>query len=409
MSYPGNLNRLNGKLRLPGSKSESNRVLLLKGLYPNLYIENLSDSDDTVYMHRGLNEVGETVDVHHAGTAMRFLTAYYATRSGPEVTITGSQRMKERPIGVLVDALRKLGGTIEYLGREGYPPIRILGQEPETEQVRLNAGVSSQYISALLLAAPGFPKGIILWLDGEVTSAPYIEMTLSLLRQIGVECSWEGERIRILPRATVEDQTIVVESDWSAASYYYSLLSLSPAGSRLELEHFRSESLQGDARLTHIYRSLGIRSEFNGNALVLRKEDHEEDALLSLDLSDTPDIAQTIAVTCFAKGRPCYLTGLHTLPIKETDRLAALKREIGKLGGEIETDRDSLRLSARKKPIREGVWIDTYDDHRMAMAFAPLGFLLPIGIRDDQVVSKSYPLFWDHLSSLGFTTEREEA
>ncbi len=408
LHYPGGERPLSASVQVPGSKSESNRLLLLQGHFPELVIENLSDSDDTRYMLRGMKETGGTVDIHHAGTAMRFLTAYFATTEGREVILTGSRRMTQRPIGILVDALRQLGGRIEYLGEPGYPPLRISGTTPVGNEVEIRADVSSQYISALLLSAPKWPGGLSLKLKGRLTSIPYVEMTLALLRRLDVSASFEGNRIRVEPLRETEGRTLVVESDWSAASYYYSLLSLSPVGSRLDMTAFRSDSLQGDSRLVRIYKDFGVESAFSGHTLTLRKFQDSPRTPLELDLSDAPDIAQTIVVSCLGLGRPCHLKGLHTLPIKETDRLQALKTEIGKLGGVVRTDSESLVLEPAVGDLHSGVSIDTYDDHRMAMAFAPLAYMLPLCIRDPEVVSKSYPGFWNDFGSLGFRMDTVE-
>ncbi len=400
--YPDREGLLSGRVQLPGSKSESNRMLLLQGHFPELVIENLSDSDDTRYMLGGMKETGGTVDIHHAGTAMRFLTAYFATTEGREVVLTGSRRMTQRPIGILVEALRQLGSRIEYLGEPGYPPLQISGRTPVRNEVEIRADVSSQYISALLLSAPKWPGGLTLSLQGRLTSVPYVEMTLALLRRVGVSVSFEGNRIRVAPLEQAGRRTLRVESDWSAASYYYSLLALAPTGSRLDLASFHPDSLQGDSRLIRIFRDFGVESDFSEHTLSLRKTKEASREPLELDLSDAPDIAQTIAVSCLGLGRPCHLKGLHTLPIKETDRLLALKTEIGKLGGIVRTDSESLILEPFAGQLKAEVWIDTYDDHRMAMAFAPLAFLVPLGIRDPEVVSKSYPGFWRDYTSLGF-------
>lgn len=408
LTFPAIDTPLRGSLQLPGSKSESNRMLLLQGHYPELRIENLSDSDDTRFMQRGLEAGGGEIDIHHAGTAMRFLTAYFATTPGTEAVLTGSQRMTERPIAILVDALRSLGADIAYLGREGYPPIRVRGSRPHSDQVRLRADVSSQYISALLLSAARFPQGLTLRLDGKVTSLPYIRMTLSLLDQLGIPNEYSGDTIRIEPRDEVGARRLVVESDWSAASYFYSMVALAPLGSRLTLGSFREDSLQGDQVVSQLYRSFGVKTTYADQRIELEKERDSGVGRFEADLADAPDIAQTLAVTCFGLGWECRLTGLHTLPIKETDRLAALRTELGKLGGEVATDQQSLYLNRRAGEMRPGVWVDTYNDHRMAMAFAPLGLLRPIGIRDHGVVSKSYPAYWAHLSSLGFRVEPQD-
>ncbi|HEY0045425.1 MAG TPA: 3-phosphoshikimate 1-carboxyvinyltransferase [Flavobacterium sp.] len=386
-------------IRVPGSKSETNRLLLLRALYPELQIENMSDSDDSDAMRTAL--IGnDHIDVGHAGTAMRFLTAFFAIQRGRTVTITGSARMKQRPIKILVDALRTLGAEITYLEDEGYPPLRIVGRDLISDQVSLAADVSSQYISALLLIAPKLPNGLKILLTGIVTSRPYINMTLSLLKQIGAECSFEDREISVSPLHNVNRETvIIVESDWSAASYFYSIVALSPVGSSLRLQNFRSESFQGDIKIIKIYKLFGVQSSFDNGVLQIRKKGVQL-TKIELDCNDTPDIAQTIVVTCFGLGISCHLTGLHTLVIKETDRLHALKTEITKLGGKAEITYNSIYLYPASHCNQEVV-INSYDDHRMAMAFATLGVKVAINIADAEVVSKSYPAFWQDIAQLG--------
>lgn len=392
-------------ITITGSKSESNRLLLLQALYPAIKISNLSESDDSEAMQKALSGNDSMVDIHHAGTAMRFLTAYYAIQEGKEVVLTGSSRMKERPIGVLVDALRSLGATIEYVENEGFPPIKITGQKLLKNKVSIKAGVSSQYITALLLIAAKLENGIELTLEGEITSRPYIEMTLSLLNQVGIENRFEGNVITVLPKPEIAAlaSKVVVESDWSSASYFYSIAALANEDISISLSSYKKYSLQGDSALAVIYRTLGVETVFKENTILLSKTTASDS--VNLDLNDTPDIAQTIAVTCFGLGIACSLTGLHTLKIKETDRLEALKTEMEKLGAKITVTNDSLMLEA-SDTINSNVAIATYNDHRMAMAFAPLAVKVPVRIQDADVVSKSYPAFWDDLQALGFTVNR---
>lgn len=388
-------------VQITGSKSESNRLLLLKALYPTISLENVSNSDDSVLMTSALSSNSEVVDIHHAGTAMRFLTAYFSIQECREVTLTGSKRMKERPIQILVDALQELGADISYLENAGLPPIIIKGKKLVNNKVSLNANVSSQYISALLLIASKLENGLELTLEGEITSIPYIKMTLSLLDEIGVESSFIGNTITVKPKTTgLQPTTLTVESDWSSASYYYSIAALSDVGTEITLSSYKENSLQGDSALAEIYSHFGVTSTFIDNSITLKKESSKLNHL-ALDLKNAPDIAQTIAVTCFALGMSCDLAGLHTLKIKETDRLVALKTEIEKLGGNVSITDKSLHLSA-SNTIKEYVPIATYNDHRMAMAFAPLALKIPIIIEDAEVVSKSYPTFWDDLESIGF-------
>jgi 3-phosphoshikimate 1-carboxyvinyltransferase len=388
-------------LKITGSKSESNRVLLLQALYKGLKINNLSNSDDSQLMQAALASDSSTVDIHHAGTAMRFLTAYFATRSGTTTTLTGSSRMQERPIKILVEALNSLGASITYTKNEGYPPLLIEGKSLTDNKVYLKANVSSQYISALLLIAPTLSKGLSLHLEGNITSVPYIKMTLSLLKELGVQTAFDGQMISVLPFAENINKTFTVESDWSSASYFYSIVALSPIGTQIDLSAYKSNSLQGDAVLKNIYKELGVESSFNETTLSLKKLAEPQSKLLTLDLANAPDIAQTIAVTCLGLEIGCNLTGLHTLKIKETDRLVALQNEIKKLGTSIEITDNSLHLKSPNK-LNSSIHIATYNDHRMAMAFAPLGLKTQLFIDDAEVVSKSYPDFWSDLSALGF-------
>ncbi|MGB2483462.1 MAG: 3-phosphoshikimate 1-carboxyvinyltransferase [Flavobacteriaceae bacterium] len=387
-------------LIITGSKSESNRCLLLKALFNDITIENLSNSDDTELMKNALSSNHSLIDIHHAGTAMRFLTAFFATQNGRKIILTGSSRMKERPIRILVDALRNLGAKIEYSENEGFPPLKIQGQELLKSEVFLKANVSSQYISALLLIAPSLKNGLNLYLDGKITSIPYIEMTLALLNEVGIKTSFESNKIKVFPYEGHNSKTLIVESDWSSASYFYSIVSLSSVGTKINISSYNENSLQGDAILSEIYNSLGVSSKFNDSVLTIEKVSDDLPKSLDLDLSNTPDIAQTIAVSCLGLQINCNLTGLHTLKIKETDRLLALKNEIKKLGTNIEISNNSLEINL-PKPLLKNVEIKTYNDHRMAMSFAPLILRTDIYINDANVVSKSYPNFWNDLEKLG--------
>jgi 3-phosphoshikimate 1-carboxyvinyltransferase len=387
-------------LIITGSKSESNRCLLLKALFNDITIENLSNSDDTELMKNALSSNHSLIDIHHAGTAMRFLTAYFATQNGRKIILTGSSRMKERPIRILVDALRNLGAKIEYSKNEGFPPLKIQGQEFLKSEVFLKANVSSQYISALLLIAPALKNGLNLHLDGKITSIPYIEMTLALLNEVGIKTIFESNKIMVFPNEGHNSKTLIVESDWSSASYFYSIVSLSSVGAKINISSYKENSLQGDAILSEIYNNLGVSSKFNNSVLTIEKVSDDLPKSLDLDLSNTPDIAQTIAVSCLGLQINCNLTGLHTLKIKETDRLLALKNEIKKLGTNIEISNNSLEINS-PKPLLKNVEIKTYNDHRMAMSFAPLMLRTDIYINDANVVSKSYPNFWNDLEKLG--------
>jgi 3-phosphoshikimate 1-carboxyvinyltransferase len=391
---------LEAQIAITGSKSETNRLLLLQALFSNIILENTSNSDDSEVMQKALKGNDEIVDIHHAGTAMRFLTAYFAVSEGREVVLTGSPRMQERPIQVLVEALEQLGAQITYEKEVGYPPIRIKGQKITAHKVSIPANVSSQYISALLLVAPKLENGIELTLVGEITSVPYIKMTLALLNDLNIQTSFVGNVITVHPKKEVETKVMTVESDWSSASYFFSLVALAKTAT-ISLTSYKETSLQGDSSLVEIYKQMGVTSQFEGNKLTLTKQSDFEYKDLNLELNNTPDIAQTIVVTCLGLGVGCHLTGLHTLKIKETDRLEALRIELTKLGADISVTNDSLTLVATKN-IKQDVNIATYNDHRMAMAFAPLGLKVPIIIDNAEVVSKSYPDFWSDLKSLGF-------
>jgi 3-phosphoshikimate 1-carboxyvinyltransferase len=386
---------------ITGSKSESNRLLLLQALYPEISLKNISNSDDSQLMTNALSSTLNVVDIHHAGTAMRFLTAFFAVQDGREVILTGSKRMKERPIQILVEALQELGADISYEDNQGFPPIKIKGKKLTKSKVRLKANVSSQYISGLLLIASKLENGLELSLEGDITSVPYIKMTLSLLDEIGVESSFIDNVITVKPKTqNLQPKTLTVESDWSSASYYFSIVALCEIGTEITLSSYKENSLQGDSVLVEIYKHFGVSTVFNDNTVTLKKE------IISLssfnyNLVNAPDIAQTIAVTCFTLGITCDLTGLHTLKIKETDRLVALKTGMEKLGGKVDITNNSLYLHETKK-INNNVSIATYNDHRMAMAFAPLALKTTLIIENAKVVSKSYPTFWDDLKSIGF-------
>jgi len=400
---------LQAQIAITGSKSETNRLLLLQALFPNVILANTSNSDDSEVMQKALKGNEQIVDIHHAGTAMRFLTAFFAIQENRTVTLTGSSRMKERPIKILVDALKQLGAKIEYLENEGFPPIKITGQKITLNKVTLKADVSSQYISALLLIAPKLENGLELILEGEITSIPYIKMTLALLNEIGVETSFQGNIIKINPKSQCHPEldegqnpkSLTVESDWSSASYYYSIVALANEGTTITLSSYKENSLQGDSALAEIYKNLGVETKFEGNKITLKKQSNFVPETLNLELNKTPDIAQTIVVTCLGLGIGCHLTGLHTLKIKETDRLEALKIELTKLGAAISVTNESLTLGTSDL-INSNVKIATYNDHRMAMAFAPLALKVPIIIENAEVVSKSYPDFWNDLKDLGF-------
>ena len=404
------ISNLKSEIVITGSKSETNRLLLLQALYPNLVLENISNSDDSEVMLKVLKNFQLPIsdfhfDIHHAGTAMRFLTSFFAIQEGKEVVLTGSSRMKERPIQILVAALNQLGAEISYVEKEGFPPIKIKGKKILKNQVSLPANVSSQYISALLLIAPKLENGLELTLEGEITSVPYIKMTLALLNEIGVKTSFEKNVIKVNRLQTITSKLITVESDWSSASYWYSIVALSEIGTQITLTSYKKNSLQGDSILVEVYEDIGVNTIFNeDNSITIIKVESYKGVYLFRDLRDSPDIAQTLAVTCFGLGYEFELHGLHTLKIKETDRLVALHAELTKLGAEVSIDEDSIVVLFSKK-INKNVSIATYQDHRMAMAFAPLALKTSIIIQNAEVVSKSYPTFWEDLKQVGFQFE----
>ena len=396
--------KISDEITISGSKSESNRLLILQNLFPEVAIENLSDSDDSIHMQYALSTKEEVVDIGHAGTAMRFLTSYFAIKSGREVVLTGSERMQNRPIEILVNALKDLGADISYEAKVGYPPIRIKGKRITKEKVQINGNVSSQYISSLLLIAAKLENGLEIELVGKITSIPYIKMTLSLLNQLAIETSFEGNIIKVFPKEAIQKQTVVVESDWSSASYFYSIIASAAIGSSIKLSAYKEESLQGDSCLSEIYTHFGVATVFGKDCVTLKKEHKTNLETLIIDLKNAPDIAQTIVVTCFSEGISCNLTGLHTLKIKETDRLEALKEELTNLGASISVTNDSLHLE-QSSEINQNIAIKTYNDHRMAMAFAPLALKVPIKILNAEVVTKSFQKFWDDMQQIGIKLE----
>ncbi|HET8810034.1 MAG TPA: 3-phosphoshikimate 1-carboxyvinyltransferase [Flavobacteriaceae bacterium] len=390
-------------LKIFGSKSESNRLLILQALFPHIEINNLSDSDDTKLLQKALVSNKKTIDVGHAGTAMRFLTAYFSIQEGKEILLTGSERMQNRPIGILVEALQKLGADISYEKEPGFPPLRIRGRKLNNSQVQLSSNISSQYISALMLIAPKLPGGLEIELQEQAVSFSYLEMTKSLLKKTGISCEINGNKIHVFSVSTLSPATIFVEPDWSSASYFYSIVALSDSA-EIRLQNFRNPkiSYQGDSVVAKIYGKLGVETTFSGTGIILKKIGGKLPGLLQLDLSNTPDLAQTIAVSCLGLKIPCKLLGLQTLKIKETNRLLALKTELEKCNAKVKISENSLEMLPPES-LPDSVEIDTYDDHRMAMAFAPLALKISIGINDAEVVSKSYPQFWQDLEKQGFS------
>ena len=405
MSYLINHNNdsFSNSFEISGSKSESNRLLILNSIYGNLKINNLSNSDDTVILDKYITNLESHIDVHHAGTAMRFLTALLAIKTNKKFVITGSQRMKERPIKILVQALNKLGANISYFDKKGFPPLIIKGQEIFGGEISLSSNISSQYISALMLIAPILKNGLLINLEGKITSKPYLEMTLAILKKIGINCYFKNNIISIEHCSKINNSAIPVESDWSSVSYFYSIVALSNAA-ELNIGTFYKSSIQGDVKLYEIYAKLGVETKFiksSSRILIKKINDFIKPDHIDLDLTENPDIAQTIAVTCFGLGISCDLFGLHTLKIKETDRLEALKIELSKLGADVKITENSFHLSSSSS-INADISIETYNDHRMAMAFAPLALLTSIKINNPEVVSKSYKDFWKDLRSLDF-------
>lgn len=394
---------INNQLAVTGSKSESNRLLLLNQLFENvLKLENVSNSEDSQLMQKALANKTDLIDIHHAGTAMRFLTAYYSIQADREVTLTGSERMKQRPIKVLVDALNNLGAEISYQENEGFPPLQIKGKKLTQDSITIPSNISSQYITALCLVGTKLPTGLTINLDGKIISIPYIQMTIQLLNKVGINAIFEGNTITIPFTASIQPQTLQVESDWSSASYYYSLIALSK-NSEIKISTYFEDSLQGDSDLQKIYaENFGIDSNFENGVLTLKNNpEFQFKELIELNLINTPDIAQTIAATCVGLKLKCHLTGLETLKIKETDRLVALKNELEKFGAQISITDDALTIE-NYTSYTEIPTIETYNDHRMAMCMAPLAQLFTIRIKDEMVVEKSYPTFWEDWKQLGF-------
>ena len=397
---------IEGVLNISGSKSESNRLLALRAFTSYFEIENISDSDDTKIMMSAINSNQQEIDIGHAGTAMRFLTSYFSSIKNLSVTLTGSKRMRERPISILVDALRELEVDISYLENEGYPPIRINGRLINKKQVRLPANVSSQYISSLMMLGVTLQNGLVINLSSEIISLPYIEMTKKIIEKIGGSVELKPDQILIHSLSNKKIAKQLVESDWSSASYFYSMVALSDL-SDLTLNTYYEDSIQGDSDLVEIYKNFGVKTTYINNGIHLSKSDDKLEKKISLDLSNNPDLAQTIVVTCLGLEIDCDLYGLQTLKIKETDRLKALRAEIKKFGvDKIEITDDSLHLENNSK-LKTNISIDTYNDHRMAMSFAPLSLLNPIIINDPMVVTKSYVNFWDHLEKLGFKISKK--
>lgn len=408
--------RLDAMVALPASKSICNRALVIGALAgEGSSVGNVAHCDDSDVVVRAVRALadgdgdGRVIDVMAAGTAMRFLTAFLAAASRGEHVITGTERMKQRPIAVLVDALRALGADVVYVGKNGFPPLRIVGRALEGGVVSLPGNVSSQYISALLMIGPMMEKGLELKLSGGIISRPYIDMTIGIMRDFGARVEWRGDDTLVVEHGGYVPASYVVESDWSAASYWYEIMALcGDADARVVLSGLRQRSLQGDRGIADVFALLGVATEYVDGAVILTKCDAKLSAL-DLDMADMPDLAQTLVVTCCMMGLPFHITGLQTLKIKETDRIVALQTELAKLGFMIESKHDSELIWTGTRSEPSGVPVDTYDDHRMAMAFAPATIKLGgIAINNPEVVSKSYPEYWEHLAAVGFGVEDDE-
>lgn len=393
----------NQTIQISGSKSISNRLLILESLFNNIQIGNLSNSQDTQLLKKALSEDTETVDIHHAGTAMRFLTSYYSIQDGKTTILTGSKRMKERPIKNLVTALQNLGVEIEYLENEGYPPLKIMGRKITETRVDVPANISSQFITSLLLIAGKLENGLQINLVGEITSRSYIEMTLDILAKSGIQASFVGNVIKVKPFIEYPSSIISyeVESDWSSASYFYSFAAL--GRETVHLKSFYKTSTQGDSAIANIYEKFfGIKTIFTeGEHKVTLQpvENFQFPEKIALDMNNCPDIAQTLCVTASALKIPFEISGLGTLRVKETDRLLALYNELQKLGAKTEITDSTIKSISFGDP-QENISIKTYQDHRMAMSFAPFCLTKKLNIEDEDVVEKSYPMFWEDLEKI---------
>lgn len=394
-------------ITLPSSKSICNRALIVHALSGGQdSIANLSDCDDTQVMMRALQDLPETIDIQAAGTAMRFLTAYFSVTQG-EHTLTGTERMKQRPIRILVEALRSLGAEISYTAKEGFPPLHIKGNNLLNSEVSLPGNISSQYISALLLIAPMLTHGLKLTLTGEIVSRPYIQLTLQLMQQFGAEAGWiSPHQLEVKPKP-YRSIPFTVESDWSAASYWYEIVALS-ADATVTLPALYAHSFQGDAKVAQLFEDLGVHTHYQPEGIILTKKERSIQQF-TYDFVDQPDLAQTFVVTCAMLNIPFHFSGLQSLKIKETDRIAALITEMKKLGYQLTEANDSeLIWNGERCPASAQPAIDTYEDHRMAMAFAPAALQLKeLRINNPHVVTKSYPHYWEHITHAGFGIKEE--
>lgn len=396
---------IQGEIHLPGSKSISNRILVIKALSGlDFSIQNLSDSDDTTHLKEALENYStkSIINVGHAGTDMRFLTAFLSLKNG-EYELTGSERLQQRPIKDLVDTLRIHGADIQYKKHEGFPPLKIKGKQLQGGSVEISGKVSSQFITALLLIAPYLKNGLELIIKDELVSQPYVHMTIELMKEFGASVTWNDNKIMVSPIPyNYHKKEFIVESDWSAASYYYSLVALSKPRTQLTIKSLFKNSLQADAAGEIIYKNFGIETNFSDNEITISKISETSSSELKLDFIQCPDIAQTIVCTCIGLEVPFHFTGLQTLKVKETDRIVALQNELKKFGYFMETTDNSMQWQKVKSVPTDNLSIATYNDHRMAMCFAPLCLLHEnIIIENAEVVSKSYPLFWKHLKTIG--------
>lgn len=390
-------------VRLPSSKSLSNRALVIEALMGKRgFVQNLSEANDTVLMQRLLHTPDEVIDAEDAGTVMRFLAAYLAV-TGRRCLLTGTDRMQKRPVRELVDALRQLGAEIDYASAEGYPPLRIKGFDSQaTDRLTIRGDISSQFVSALMMVAPAMPRGLTLTLTGKIASRPYLAMTAALMDHFGVKVQWEADTVRV-PAGNYRETHYVVEPDWSSASYWFSFAALASHADLL-LPHVVSRSLQGDRVIVEIMKDLGVQSTFEPQGLRLTGGG-DRSKEITVDFIDCPDLAQTVIPACAVLGVAGRFRGMDSLRIKETDRIAALQRELGKIGALLESHGDEWWLTPMPEgDLPETVAIQTYGDHRMAMGFAPLATRTRLVIQDPLVVRKSYPGFWEDMKSVGFET-----
>lgn len=399
------INSVSGTINLPGSKSISNRILIIKALSGlDFLIQNLSDSDDAKHLKEAIGNYStySIINVGHAGTDMRFLTAFLSIKNG-DYELTGSERLQQRPIKDLVDVLKTLGADIYYKNSKGFPPLQINGKQLQGGAVEISGKISSQFITALLLVAPYFTKGLELTIKDELVSKPYVHMTIELMKEFGASVIWKDNKIIVEPLPyTYHKKEFIVESDWSAASYYYSMVALSKIGTQLSIKGLFENSLQADDVCSNIYKNFGVKTTFNDNEIVISKNSKANTSLLELDFIECPDITQTIVCSCIGLNVPFKFTGLQTLKVKETDRITALQNELQKIGCAIEITDTSIQWTATKSEAIDNLSVATYNDHRMAMSFAPLCLLVDnVIVENAEVVSKSYPMFWEHLKSIG--------